>query len=452
MSTVLSRLNAVFPDLPIICSPVPTHALHPDKAIRWHDMLAKSIATLAGTPDGGILVLGLTSSPPHGILGVRHPKTWAAALHRLASSLVPPAHIEVEAGQEEGRALLAARVHPNPVTTDQSAVSEAVLTPKPPVRAPLLEPVADSSHLWLDPDVAAQLGLPAPVDWSRETRMALAKDGLLASDGSRLTHAGLLLAAVPEHRTEDMVILVNRGDRVTVLEQGWLLVRSPLRRELSAIGAPHAERIIDVVLDVFARTALPQPTWPSTLFLSPERVTIEAGAHPTGDGTLLHLLARRSRWRPGSQRALAEHNVHITSVPGERGLCVQIDLDPREAPRTRVSISARPKPTPAATGSERAGVPIPAKPKPISPTPPPGFPSEPTAIAMTCTPQPRERREAAVLALLADGRSWTRRALDEQLGWSRSTLRNILEALVTSGRIVTEVSSPRSPHQAYRAA
>ncbi|HMV66463.1 MAG TPA: hypothetical protein PKA64_06400 [Myxococcota bacterium] len=57
-----------------------------------------------------------------------------------------------------------------------------------------------------------------------------------------------------------------------------------------------------------------------------------------------------------------------------------------------------------------------------------------------------------MLALLTDGRAWTRRELDARLGWSRSTMRTVLESLVDAGRVTSEASSPRSPFQAYRAA
>jgi hypothetical protein len=436
MSTILRRLKTAFPNLPITCSGIPTHELHPNKATAWHDMLAGTLAMLAAAPDGGLLVLGLTPQPPHCVLGVCHPNAWTTALRTLASSLAPPMPIEIEAGQEEEHTLLVARV--SRVSTDPIAPSAPArndpaytLAPLPerpsPARSPLLEPVADSSPLWFDPDVASLLRLPEPGTWSRSTRATLAERGLLASNGVQLTHAGLLLAALPEHRTEDMVILVNHQERVAVLEHGWLLVRAPLRRVLSAANIPHIELVTDLVLDVLARTTPPRPSWPFTLFLSPEYVIIETNAQPTGDNTLPRMLAQLSRWRPGSQQALAESGVRVTSGPGERGLCVQIGLIPAEKPR----------PTP------------PASPRPARTAPPPKRAPAPEPTAL---PQPREHREAAVLALLADGRSRSRRALDAELGWSRSTLRNVLEALVKSGRVVTEASSPRSPHQAYRAA
>ena len=57
-------------------------------------------------------------------------------------------------------------------------------------------------------------------------------------------------------------------------------------------------------------------------------------------------------------------------------------------------------------------------------------------------------REQEVLALLR-GQSRTTREMLERLGWSRSTLRDVLTRLVQSGHVVRSAENPRSPEQSY---
>jgi hypothetical protein len=452
MSTILERLNAAFPDLPLLFSALPTHELHPDES-GGHDMLAAQLTTLANMPTGGLLVLGMSPAPPHAVHGVRHPNAWTAVLRRLAGSLVPAVPIEVEPGQEEGVTILVAQV-PASSPTRQSAApcppapqSAPLLKEPSPCRPlPLLEPVADSSPVWFDPQAVRQLGHPNPEDWSSETQARLARSGLLARDGVRLTRAALLVAGLAEHRPDDAAVIVEREGRIEVLDRGWVLIRDSLRAAVSAGGISHTDLIADLVLEVLARTAGHGPRDALFVILSPGLVTIEAPARFTNDKVVTTLLRQGSRWRPGRWRALAaSHRLPVTCEQEEHGLIVQVHLDRAEKRSTRRPNRPKQQPVYPSTVAVAPAPPVAEVVAPLAPEWP--LAEAPVPVA---APLPRETRQSQVLALLADGRSWSRRELDAQLGWSRSTLRNVLEALVHSGLVRTDASSPRSPHQAYR--
>ncbi len=61
-------------------------------------------------------------------------------------------------------------------------------------------------------------------------------------------------------------------------------------------------------------------------------------------------------------------------------------------------------------------------------------------------------RLAELVETLEDAGRMTRRDLQRRLGWSRSTLRNVLRAAVDGGRVLALAPSPRSPFQVYAAA
>jgi uncharacterized membrane protein len=297
---------------------------------------------------------------------------------------------------------------------------------EPLSRPAMLAPVEGSTPLWLDPAAAKVLGHPHSGGWSPATRSTLREVGLLAGDGVRLTRAGVLLVGLPERRPEGATVIVERKGGVAELAQGWLLLGRALRDEARAAGHAHPALVADIVVDVVVRTAPSVPREPVAVDLTADLVTIEAPCLPHDDGTLARMLARCTSWRLGGWRADAErHALVVTQERQGSGLFAQVRVPRVEA--------VAPKPAPAPT-------PV-AKP---APTPVPT--SEPTThVALPS-------REAEVLALLADGQSWTRRNLDTRLGWSRSTMRRVLEGLVRDGRVVNEAASPRSPHQAYRAA
>jgi len=60
-----------------------------------------------------------------------------------------------------------------------------------------------------------------------------------------------------------------------------------------------------------------------------------------------------------------------------------------------------------------------------------------------------EDRQQDVLDLLVEGGQQTRRQLQASLGWSRSTLRNVLEALIAEGRVMPSAEPVRSPFRTY---
>ena len=61
-------------------------------------------------------------------------------------------------------------------------------------------------------------------------------------------------------------------------------------------------------------------------------------------------------------------------------------------------------------------------------------------------------RQAELLATLTAHGRLTRRDLQRRLGWSRSTLRDVLRAAVNAGAVRALAEDPRSPFQAYEAA
>jgi hypothetical protein len=60
-------------------------------------------------------------------------------------------------------------------------------------------------------------------------------------------------------------------------------------------------------------------------------------------------------------------------------------------------------------------------------------------------------RQRDVVELLVGGGQWTRRQLQEALGWSRSTMRKVLEGLIAEGRVAPSAEAVRSPFRTYRA-
>ncbi len=302
--------------------------------------------------------------------------------------------------------------------------------------APILAPVERSTPAWLDPEATRALASRAPAAWSPTMREAMAREGILAADGVAVTRAGMLLAGRPEQRAEADGVIVEADSRVVDLPRGWLLLREDLRFEARQAGVRHADLVADLVVDVLVRTAAPTAAGPLVVDLSPDLLTIEAPGPIRDDAHLARLMARWGAWRQEAWKAAAI-GWHLP-VAWERhgaGLRVVARLvRPERAAPERVAPrsieTAPPSPAPAAI-----------------PTPQPE--ASPTVSEVHVA---RSTREDAVLKLLADGRSWSRRDLDARLGWSRSTLRNVLEGLVSAGRIVTEAPSARSPHQAYRRA
>lgn len=439
MSALLERLRAAFDTHPILLSDLSVHAAGPADLTQRLPELADTLAALANDGEGGVVVFGLDPRPPHRARGVADAEAWTHALEHLADALVPPVPIDIEIGEDQGHPVLAAYVPYLPVVRGHvhrrhappcRVVDGAVEPWFPPLREPLaplsrpamLAPVEGSTPLWVDPAAARSLGLPHPGAWNPATRTALREAGLLAGDGVRLTRAGVLLAGLPERRPEGATVIIERKSVVAELAQGWLLLGRALRDEARAAGQAQPALVANLVLDVLVRTAPSAPREPVAVDLTADLVTIEAPCLPHDEGTLARLLARFTRWRLGGWRADAvRHGLVVTEERQGTGLFVQLRA-PRVGP-------AAPEPAPAPVAKP---TPVPAR----EPAPLVALPS----------------REAEVLALLADGQPWTRRDLDARLGWSRSTMRRVLEGLVRDGRVVNEAASSRSPHQAYRAA
>lgn len=454
MSTILDRLHAAFPGTPIILAPIRARGRPGPAQLRE---LADHLAALANHPDGGILVLGIDAEPTTTVRGVSDPKAWAAATRRVAAQLVPPVPVEVEVGEERGRSVLAAQVSlvpvphglvrrrdgaPTRLVDGQPVQQFRPLKKMPPgPAAPILAPVERSTPAWLDPEATRALAPRVPAAWSPTTREAMAREGLLAGDGVAVTRAGGLLAGLPEQRAEADGVIVEADSRLVDLPRGWLLLRDDVRFDARNAGVRHADLVADLVVDVLVRTASPSATGPLVVDLSPDLLTIESPEPIRDDAHLARLMARWGAWRPEAWKAAAiGWHLPVTWERRGAGLRVIARLVRPERVAPRRAETTPPSPTPAA-------IPTPQPDPAASPTPQPEPPPIVAEVHVA-----RSTREDAVLELLADGRSWSRRELDARLGWSRSTLRNVLEGLVTAGRVLTEAPSARSPHQAYRRA
>lgn len=459
MSTLLERLHAVFDGMPLLLDPVPTAGGPNETRLRT---LADHVAALANDHAGGLLVLGIDAHPPHHVRGVADPKRWVTALHHTAANLVPPFELEVEVGEEDGLAIVVAHVphvyvrHALVRRIDGPPVRHVGGRPVPQFRpldalagrtsSPMLAPVVGSTLAWLGPEATRNLAPGAPAAWDRDTRAALARDDLLAADGVALTRAGLLLAGLPEHREDEDGVVLELPTGVFGVARGWILLREDLHAEAREAGVRHADLVADLVMDVLVRTAGPTASGPLIVDLTPELLTIEAPSPIRDDSELLARMKRRAGWRPERWKAPAVGwHLPVTWEREGAGLRVVAHLVRPERPVAPLRPRKEGRAVQAAPAKPGPPAPVPCVPPSTSPAPQPPVV---TAEAM----QPRKTREAAVLALLADGNAWTRRDLDARLGWSRSTLRAVLEGLVDARRVRADEASPRSPFQAYRVA
>lgn len=439
MSTLLERLHAAFRGTPIVLAPIRTRGRPSPAQLRE---LADHLAALANHPDGGILVLGMDAGPGETVPGVTEPAAWAAATRRVAAQLVPPVPLEVEVREAGGRAVLVAQVPFLSVTRGLVRRRDGAPTrlvggrPVPQFRPlavklpvvvdPMLAPVPRSTPAWLDPEATRALAPRAPAAWSPTAREAMAREGFLAADGVAVTRVGVLLAGLAEQRAEADGVIVESGSCVLALPRGWLLIRDDLRFEARQAGVLQADLVADLVMDVLVRTGGPGPAGPVVVDLSPDLLTIEAPGPIRDDAHLARLMTGRGAWRRDAWKA-AVVGWHLPVAWEGDGAGIRV-------------VAALVRPERVRARADEAPV-VPPAPSVANPAP----------EAVSEVHVARSVREGAVLELLADGRSWSRRELDGRLGWSRSTLRNVLEGLVTAGRVVTEVSSARSPHQAYRA-
>jgi hypothetical protein len=168
---LLQRLEAAFDGIPIVLASLPVQGQPGSRSLR---PLADHLAALANEPDGGLLVLGIDRRHPSRILGVADPDGWTAAIHRAAATLDPVPELEVEVGEELGRAIVAVRVDHGPVRRLEAEDKHT---------SPMLAGVPGSNIGWLDP-AAMNCIVPGWVARSTpETRSALARAGLLAADG-----------------------------------------------------------------------------------------------------------------------------------------------------------------------------------------------------------------------------------------------------------------------------
>jgi hypothetical protein len=116
-------------------------------------------------------------------------------------------------------------------------------------------------------------------------------------------------------------------------------------------------------------------------------------------------------------------------------------LEAPRPPATAVPRSATAPTSPATRRTDPAPMPVPVpSPRPTAPAAPP---------VATQPHIPAASREAAVLALLDTRGQITTRDVIEGLGWTRSTTRDVMARLVSSGAIVSVAPSARSPSQAY---
>jgi hypothetical protein len=121
--------------------------------------------------------------------------------------------------------------------------------------------------------------------------------------------------------------------------------------------------------------------------------------------------------------------------------------------RVVVEVAAeRAKPVVQARAMRPAVIPQPVPPprrRPAPPLPSPSDFDEPEEVDAVVY-RSLDDRKHEVIDLLVEGGQQTRRQLQTALGWSRSTLRKVLEALIAEGGVTPSADPVRSPFRTYR--
>lgn len=213
------------------------------------------------------------------------------------------------------------------------------------------------------------------------------------------------------------------------------------RRSLIDAGIADAARLL--VAHAFAHRETVAPSRPVTLTLTPKVLTLEYEPGPSMPALFellvrRGLLGRRDLGRKRVRKQVGATRLH--AFESERVVRIVVDLE-------------RPRPKGPRSASDRRRSPARVVKRPLA-TVRPSVESAPRFVARRKSVPKRmalEDRCARLLAVVRREGSVARRDLQVELGWSRSTLRDVLRHLVEQGQLAPSAES-RSPFQRYRLA
>ena len=333
-------------------------------------------------------------------------------------------------------------------------------------RSPEHTPIPEASLNDLDQDMVGALSRHAPPDnledihlWSREER-GLLKYGAAVEDELEVvpTVAGLVaLGRTPTRFVAGMSAVVHGDDHAHVVGNIEVLPQRIVRA--LHLPEPAASALRPLVV-----YALAHGSWsdgdreqPLVVLASGRRVEVRwpEAAHP-GNPSLRELLRLRRvdrraielkrlrawvRQRGGRGSAVVRSDGEVRAEmvlpsangvgPARRRPLGRADQK-REPSQPRQEEAAS---TPMATAASDAAT---------GDTAAPPSPPDPSPFV------PAETRETQVLALIDDHGSCTTREIIDELGWTRSTTRDVLARLVRDGSLRRVATSARSPVQAYQ--
>jgi hypothetical protein len=257
------------------------------------------------------------------------------------------------------------------------------------------------------------------------------------------TLAGVVAFGVQPQVHFDHGVDVVHGDKRTHLTGRLAHILRDVRKQPVVRDASMTEVVSLLVAHAFAHRRMVEATRMPSLLLGPSTLTVEYEPGPPMP-TLFELLVARGflgRKGLGLKRVVSrvgKKKLHLFEDQRVTRIVVDIELPP-----------LAPKPSPR-----------------LAPRPPPRLNTNPvySRPAVRTAPSRAERppstspkrmslsaRAERVVVLVQRDSSATRRDLQVELGWGRSTLRDVLRHLVEVGRLSTMEDS-RSPFQRYRMA
>lgn len=426
---------------------------------------AAALTTLAELPDGGVLLIGVR--PDGRVVGVADAPTSEDALKSVAlgcgvcsmdmgwawvaEELVLTVHVSPQR-----------RVSPRPPPSRTIEPARGPARPDPGL-AVTCPPDRDLLPAWTlyepDPLVRARLlaaATPPPPPRHADTdEWALLHLGAYGMSGRMVAPTiagGLVLGGDPTEELPGAVVIVESEAGVETR------VRGPMLQTIRRVAGQHGSGSFAAGVHELLLNAVLHRDWsarsrhvPIRVELTSEGVeVISPGELGAAQNATLTDLARRARWSTCEGRGLLR-----LRAGGASG------LDVRSVGGLTRAAWARPGARPAAPMPPSA-VFRPAHAPPVesrgSDSPKASAllvrPEQATGRAPAPAPAPPadahrlDAKEAAALGLIRGG-SATRQAVEQALGCSRSTARNVIEALVARGLVVRSTESARSPFQTY---
>jgi hypothetical protein len=375
----------------------------------------RAVATLSATPRGGLLVFRVEPDA----LGL--PES-AFAQRALLAALGAPAVQEAHTQRcTDGLAVVftLAPVRSRPAVGELAPVEGADLLALRPDAvsqlAPLVRPASLSS---IDEDLTPneRLLIAAGAATLYESEVVPTVAGLVAFGVDPASFLGGLHAIIESRR-----VYRAAGEPVT-------LARS-IVRELGLLD-PAAEAVRSFVLHaMIARSWVPHlDDEPLQVLMSGQRLEVRWTACRVERGPANPTLSRHLRARR-LLSPLVEDPAQLGRWLMARGGSRVVLTDDGDERVARVRL-----PMTRGIPAEPASEPVP---EPI------------VELPATVPHVAADTRDAALLSLFDRHEQLSARHVMEELGWSRSTTRDVLARLVASGRLAGTASSARSPHQTY---